>query len=258
MSDFEENLLALDARLQEIQRLGKGVVSAITRARTAAKLGRIGEIAKGLDEISKRIGDADHAAEGLSGKWRFDASAYMADGRFLDDLKAAAADKGLALFEKDGRIYCFPLLLRVDAQEKAVKIGGRLERRLRPSELAALLAAAQKRPQRFREDRFIELLYGAWRRVVGSGWKGIGVGPAVALAEIHETLTLFPGTDYPSEEFSRDLLLLDRRPDLRTRDGCRFELPASTLSKGRSRRLVVYDERGSEHTYVALRFVKEG
>jgi len=93
--DFEESLLALDAQLQEIQRLGKGVVSAIARARTAAKLGRIAEIAKGLDEISKRIGDADHAAEGLSDKWRFDASAYMADGRFLDDLKAAAADKSL-------------------------------------------------------------------------------------------------------------------------------------------------------------------
>jgi hypothetical protein len=121
-----------------------------------------------------------------------------------------------------------------------------------------LLGAAQKRPQRFSERQFLQLLYRTWRRLVGSGWRGTGVGPAVALADIHETLTLLPGADYPSEEFSRDLLLLDRRPDLRTRDGCRAELPASTSSKESTKRLVVFDERGGEHTYVGLRFVKEG
>ena len=52
----------------------------------------------------------------------------------------------------------------------------------------------------------------------------------VGLVDIHEILTLLPGTDYPLEEFARDLHF-DRRPDLRTRDGCRFEFPASTLSQ---------------------------
>ena len=97
----------------------------------------------------------------------------------------------------------------------------------------------------------------------GVGWRGPGSAervfePAVELAEIHEMLTLLPGRDYPIEEFARDSLLLDRRPDLRTRDGYRFQLPASTLSKGRMRRLVVDDERGVEHTYVAIRFVQGG
>ncbi len=258
MSDFEKSLLALDARLQEIQNLEKTVMSAIARVRTAAKFGRVGEINRGLEDISKRIRDVASAANILPDSWRFDASGYMADGRFLNDLKAAAAEQGLALFARDGRIYCFPLLLRIDANEAAVRIGGKLERRIRPRELVRLLAGMQNRPQRFREDRFLELIYRAWRFRVGPAWQGIGVGPAAALADIHETLTLLPGTDYPAEEFSRDLLLLDRRPELRTRDGCRFELPASTLSKGRAKRLVVYDEHGGEHTYVGLRFVKEG
>jgi hypothetical protein len=69
---------------------------------------------------------------------------------------------------------------------------------------------------------------------------------------------LLPGTDYPIEEFGRDLLLLDRRPDLRTRDGCCFEFPASTLSRGRMKRVSVYDERGGERVYIGIRFVKEG
>jgi hypothetical protein len=140
-----------------------------------------------------------------------------------------------------------------------VKVGRKVERRIRPSELARLLAKAQKRPQRFREQRFLELLYRTWRRLTGADRRDTAAGPVVALADIYEWLTPLPGAgaDYPSEEFARDLLLLDRRPDLRTQDGYRFELPASTLSKGRMKRLVVYDEQRKERTYIGLRFLKE-
>src|SRR5947209_18342229 len=95
VSDFEESLLALDARLEELQKLGKAVVSAIGRARAAVKVGRATEITKGLGAISQRIAEANGAAHGLASGWSFDTSTYLADGRFLDDLKAAAAEKGL-------------------------------------------------------------------------------------------------------------------------------------------------------------------
>jgi hypothetical protein len=136
VSDFEESLEALDARLEEIQRRGKAGVSAIVRARAAARLGRTNDIAKALDDISKRLSEASEAADGLADCWQFDTSAYLADGRFLDDLKAAAAETGLNLFEHDGRIYCFPLLVRVDPKANAVKIGRKIERRIRPSAFA--------------------------------------------------------------------------------------------------------------------------
>lgn len=259
MSDLEEQLVALDVQLEEAQRIGKAVVSAISRTRAAVKVGRVNEITKGLSAISQQIADAQNTARDLASAWSFDATSYMADGRFLDDLETAAAEKGLKLFERDGRIYCFPLLLRIDLKEAAVKIGKTLERRIRPSELVRLLATLQKRPQRFREVQFLELLYRTWRRLTGVNSPGTAAGGVVvALADIHETLTLLPGADYPVEEFARDLLLLDRKPDLRTWDGFRFEFPASTLSKGRMRRLAVYDEDGQERTYIGIRYIKEG
>lgn len=258
MSDLEEQLVTLDMQLEEVQRIGKAVVSAIGRTRAAVKVGRINEITKGLSAISQQIADAQNAASDLANAWSFDATAYLADGRFLKDLETAAAEKGLKLFERDGRIYSFPLLLRIDSKEGAIKIGKTLERRIRPSELVRLLLTLQKRPQRFREVQFLDLLYRTWRRLTGVNSPDTAAGGVVALAEIHETLTLLPGADYPIEEFARDLLLLDRQPDLRTRDGFRFEFPASTLSKGRMRRLAVYDEDGRERTYIGLRFVKEG
>jgi hypothetical protein len=258
VSDFEERLLNLDARLDAVQRVGKSMLAAIGRARAAVKVGRVADIERSLGAVSQRLDEAKAAAGALTTGLNFDAKSYLADGRFAKDLKEAAGEKGLRLFESDGRIYCFPLLLRVDAGELAVKVGRSLERRIRPRELAGLLARAQQRPQRLREAQLLEMLYRAWRRLVGAGWQGSGSGPVAGLADIHEVLTLLPGTDYPVEEFARDLLLLDRRPDLRTRDGCRFEFPASTLSRGRMRRILAYDERGQERAYIGIRFVKEG
>src|SRR5260370_36198012 len=91
-------------------RAGKAAVSAIGRTRAAVKVGRVGEIARGLDAIAQRIADADTAARGLANGWAFDAGAYLSDGRFLDDLKSAAAEAGLALFEEGGRIFLLPFM----------------------------------------------------------------------------------------------------------------------------------------------------
>jgi hypothetical protein len=79
VSDFEQSLDALDTRLQEIQRASKAAVSAIGRARAAA-LGRASEIARLLDDVAKRIGEASAAADGLSGCWQFNTSSYLVDG----------------------------------------------------------------------------------------------------------------------------------------------------------------------------------
>jgi hypothetical protein len=257
VSDLEKQLADLDAELEAAQRTGKAVIGAITRTRAAVKTGRVHEIIRGLTAISQQIAASNEAAARLGNAWTFDIGAYMSDGRFLADLQEAAAERGLRLFEKDGRIYCFPLLLRVQPGDAAVKIGKSLERRIRPNALAGLLASLQKRPQRFREDQFLELLQRTWRQLAGANTAS-GPAPVVGLADIHDTLTLLPGSDYPIEEFARDLLLLDRKPDLRTRDGSRIEFPASTISKGRMRRLVVYDENGAERTYLGVRFVRAG
>ena len=253
-SEFEGELGALDARLEKAQKAAEGLVSGLKRVRRAARFGQVSEIVKGLAGIDGRIADAQSAARGLSGAWTFDASSYMADGRFLADLKAAAAEQSLAMFERDGRIYCFPLILRIDANQSAVRVGRKIERRIRPGELVRLVADSQKRPQRFKEEAFLDLVWRTYRRLLGREWNGTDPGRVVALIDIHDTLTLLPGADYPREEFACDLLLLDRRPDLRTHGGDRFEFPRGTTTKG-VRPLIVYDEQGAERVYYGIRFV---
>ncbi len=253
-SEFEDQLAALDARLEKAQKAAEGLVNGLKRVRRAARAGQVSEFIKGLDGLEARVSDAGSAAGDLAGAWNFDTSTYMADGRFLAELQATAAEQNLAMFERDGRIYCFPLLLRIEASQSAVRVGRKIERRIRPSELVRLLAKAQKRPQRFREEAFLDLIWRTYRRLVGREGNGTGQGRVVALVDIHDTLTLLPGADYPREEFARDLLLMDRRPDLRTRGGDRFEFPRGTTTKG-MKPLIVYDEQGNERVYYGIRFV---
>jgi hypothetical protein len=70
----------------------------------------------------------------------------------------------------------------------------------------------------------------------------------VSLVAIHELLTILPGVerDYPKEEFARDVHFLDRQPNLRTKDGRRLALPASTGTKNSGQHLTIIDQQGRE------------
>jgi len=253
-SDFEIELNALDQRLEKAQKAAESLVNGLKRSRKSVRDGNVSELVRGLNALDARLTEAQSAARGLSDAWRFDTSAYMADGRFLADLRAAAGEQQLELFERDGRIYCFPLILRLEPSQSAVRVGRKIERRIRSGALVKLLAKVQKSPQRFKEQAFLDLLWRAYRRLVGREWSGTGRGRVVALVDIHETLTLLPGSDYPPEEFARDLLLLDRQPDLRARTGERFEFPHGTTTKG-IKPSIVYDEKGSQRAYYGIRFL---
>jgi hypothetical protein len=255
---MEAALSELEAKVVDAQKASDALSRALKKLRQAAGAGHLAELEKGLSAISERGRDAEAAAGSLAGAWNFDAKGHLSAG-YAEELLQEAAAQGLKVFERDGRLYAFPLLLRIEARDGAVRVGKKLERRIRPRHLVELIAAMQKRPQRFREERFLALLYEVYRQIAGDAWRKLasGPGPAISLTQIHEMLTLLPGADYPIEEFARDLLLLDRQPDLRTKDGARFEFPGSTLSKGGMKRVVVYDENGLERLYIAIRFVKE-
>jgi hypothetical protein len=258
MQDMESALSAAESAIIEAQKSADALVKALKRLRRAAGEGHLVELEKGLAAVGERGLEAAEAATALKQSWDFDAGSHL-EGGYSEELLAEAGRQGVNLFARDRRLYAFPLLLRIEPREGAVRIGKKLERRLRPKHFVKLLAALQKRPQRFREDRFLALLYDLYRQLAEAEWRKIekGPGPALSLAQLHDLLTLLPGTDYPLEEFGRDLLLLDRRPDLRTKDGASFDFVASALARGSMKRITVYDEDGNERTYIAIRFLKD-
>jgi hypothetical protein len=185
-----------------------------------------------------------------------DIAAAFENGSFLTELSAAAAAANVTLVRRDGRITAYPVVLRLEPRNLGVRIGRKLERRLRPSVLAQYLKVIQQRPGRFNARSFLDRLLRAYA-VLAPGWR-TGEGPLVALAALHDVLTLLPAAaaDYPMEEFLVDLLRLDREPDARSSRGYRFELGSSTGTKG-AKRLTVYDETGTQHDYYAVRFIAD-
>ena len=161
------------------------------------------------------------------------------------------------MFERNGRIYCFPLLLRIDANQSAVRSDAKIERKIRPSELVRLLAKAQKRPQRFREQAFLD-----WSGAPIGGSSGAsGTGPTRAewlrwsifttRSRCCRAPTIRPRNSPAT------CCCWTASPDLRTRSGERFEFPHGTTTKG-IKPLIVYDEKGTERVYYGIRFVPGG
>jgi hypothetical protein len=257
MTTLEQRLAALEARLAETRKAAGALATGLQRLSKAAGQGHLAEIEKSLSLVTQRAEEVRQSAATLPGAWSSDARQYL-DQEYVAELRNEARVQGVNLIERDGRLYCFPLALRLDPAERAVKIGKKREQRLRPKTLVATLAKMQKEKPRFNAPRILETLYQVYRRIQREAWEKLesGAGPAMPVADVFELLTLLPGSDYSVEEFGRDLLLLSREPDLKTRDGSVFEFLGSTLSKERIRRVVVYDENGQEVPFLAVRFSK--
>jgi hypothetical protein len=250
MASLETSLEHLETKISEAQRMTDALTKALRGLKKAASLGHLSDIEKNLSAIPQRAEQAQLSASELSASWRFNTNSL--DKEYLVELQQEAKSQGLNLIERDGRLYCFPVMLRLEPGEAIVRIGSKSEKRLRPKEIIRQLAAIQRKKQRFNPQKFLDALYHVYRR----SQSGHGPGSAVTLAEIYEFLTILPGTDYPIEEFGQNLLLLARQPDLRTRDGYSFEFPGSTITKERVKRISVYDEEGNERIFVAIRFAK--
>ncbi len=262
---LEQALSALENQLAVASRDAKSALAALKKAQNSAKFGQLRDLTKALAEGRNAAARFTEAMASADSSWTFEIEPYFSDGGYLEELLQEAKHADLKLFERDGSVYCFPLLLRLSGKDAAVMIDRKPERRLRPRELVRLLLARQKRPQRFNEQKLLETLFDAYCRLdrqILRDWtpKTPGNnGPVAPLIAIYDLLTLLPGSEreYPKEEFARDIHLLDRKPDLRTKDGRRFALPAATGTKNIGQRLTVVDQQGSEKTYVGIRFDKE-
>jgi hypothetical protein len=260
---LEDTLAALDADLADAEKHTATLLKAVRRLRRAAREGAIANLPAA---IAAAKADADRTGAPLAraaATLDYDVADAFASGAWLDELAAAAKDAGVVLVRRDGRVTAYPVALRLDARAQGVRVGRKLEKRIRPSFVAAQLKALQQRPERFNARQFLDRLFSLYEskaRAEDPAWRPTrpGPGPLVSLADLYGLLTLLPaaGADYPLEEFTADLLRLDRQPDATGSHGRRFELGGSTGRKG-GKRLSLFDETGEQHDYYAIRFILE-
>lgn len=183
---LESALADLEKQLDAAAKAAKAATAVLRKARASARIGNLKDLQNQLAEArnsAKRFAEVMAEADQ---SWNFGPEPYFAEGGYLQELKAEAERTGLSLFEKDGRIYCFPMLLTLSGKEGAVFINRKPERGIRPSVLVKLLAERQRKPQRTNSERFLDTLFEAYCVLVphaGKEWtpKSLGNGPVVKL-----------------------------------------------------------------------------
>lgn len=184
-----------------------------------------------------------------------DAAEYLSDGAFLEELEAAAARQGVRLWERDGVIFCYPVLVRPEPGSSAVRIDKKLEANIHPDVLASRLKKLQEQEPKARPDRFIESLFAAYELVRAQRKSEDYID--LPLTAIYDVLTLLPGADkeYTLLDFTRDVYFLDTSDVDKTKKGYRMSLTASTVSRERSAKIIKFVTRhGHEKQYAALKF----
>ncbi len=261
-SDSLEGALAqTEAAAERALNAAAQLTKTLRRLRTAAQVGNLRDLRAMLAAVEQDAGRARDEAQAAASSWELDEDTYFGSGRFTEEVLAAARATGLQLFERDDRLYCYPVLVRVAPAERSIFVDKARERRVRPSVLVEHLREVQRRPPRFRPEAFLESLFAAYRHLaLRRGPDQVDSGDAEPLIQIYELLTLMPGSgrEYSRQEFARDIYLLDRGGVTTTRRGYIVSFPASTGARSASTAMRVVTESGQEKVYYGLAFSPGG
>lgn len=249
---LESALAATQAHAEAVLRSAGVLTRELKKAKAGAATGQIRELRRALDAAVTLSAELAAAAQQARVGFDIDESEYLASGGYTKELLATANDRGVAMFEEDERVLCYPSLVKLLPGDAALEIDRRRERRLRPSVVVDALATAQQRPPRFKAEPFLDSLVGAYSLLAArEGKQGVQ-----RLLDVWEVLTLLPGQarDYTRPEFARDLYLLDQSGVTTAKDGRALRWHASSGTRGAGV-LTTVAQTGQQQRYWGISFV---
>jgi hypothetical protein len=258
---LEQALAEIEEQAGDLVKTTKQVMASFKKIKDAAKVGDLVKLRKLLEEGKSATLSLGCDFVKTQERLNFDEGSYLAGKAFRQELLTTAQQMGVNLYEHDGYLFSYPVLLKILHKERAVSIDRVRESRLRPSVLMKRLKEVQNKPLRFKPQTFLEMLYTAYSIVVaGRGKHLIGKGTVIPLLELYQLLTLLPwqASEYTRQEFGRDVYLLDKIGTITTKNGHRANFHASTGVRDVSRTLTVIAQGGREKTYYGISFVKAG
>lgn len=258
---LEQALAEIEAEAGDLVKTTKQVMASFKKIKDAAKVGDLVKLRKLLDEGKAATLGLGCDFVKTQERLNFDEASYLAGKDFRQELLTTAQQMGVNLYEHDGYLFSYPVLLKILHKERAVSIDRMRENRLRPSVLVKRLKEVQNKPLRFKPQTFLEMLYTAYAIVVaGRGKHLVGKGTVIPLLELYQLLTLLPwqASEYTRQEFGRDVYLLDKSGTITTKNHHRANFHASTGVRDVSKTLTVIAQGGREKTYYGISFVKTG
>lgn len=238
---------SVESAAKQIQRLAK------TMAKSAAE-GNPTRIRQAVSQICDSIQELARLQPEVEGAWTYsdeDITAYL-NNEFVEELIAAASAIDVRLTRLDDRLTAFPVIVQVLPKQSAVRVDAQRFASLRPTVVAESIRQRMKKSH-VKPERFIELLYKAYRLVAGAGQRDTGA----VLLDVYDALTLHPDarSAYDKVEFFRDVYLLDASGLRVTKSGAVLTIPgASTGSRAASKTVAVVSPDGAPKYYYGVRF----
>jgi hypothetical protein len=261
---LERALAQTQSDADAVMKAAAAVSAAVKRLRTAAQVGNLREMGPSITAAEQAITALSQQFANAKDGWDFDEDAYFGNGSFIRELQETADRLSVQIYEQDDRLYCYPTLVRVLPNDRAVEIDKKRERRLRPTVLVDHLKALQRRPPRSKPEPFLEALFDAYETCIpkadGRSQAPSGYGRVVRLLDIYRVLTLLPGQsrEYSRAEFARDIYLLDQSGITRTKSGYLVSFPVGTGSRTPASTIRTVTQEGREKLYYGIAFVEAG
>jgi hypothetical protein len=203
-------LAAAEAEAADALSTAGRVQRELKRARQAASSGQVRDLRRALTSAGQIADELRAAVATVRDSYHLDETSELASGAYAKELLAAAAEAGVAMFEEDDQLLCYPSIVRVLPGDQAIEIDRKRVRGLRPSAVVARLERAQRAGAKFKSTPFLASLAKAYDLVCAG--QGKAPGSVVRLLDVYNVLTLLPGQtrEYTKPEFARDLYLLDQ------------------------------------------------
>jgi hypothetical protein len=259
-NSLEQALAKTEADADAACKAATAALRSLKKFRAAAQVGNLRELQKTIEAAEQALADLKQQFTTAKAGWSFDEDTYLSNGAFVAEVLATAAQTGVSIYERDDRLYCYPSLIRILPNDRAVVIDKTRERRLRPSVLVRHLQELQNRPVRFRSEAFLASLYDAYDTAVRTRGKDRrDTAAIVPLVEIYDLLTLLPGQakEYSRQEFARDLYLLDQSGVTTVRNGAVVSFHAARGNESASKVISIVTKNGQAKAYYGISFTRE-
>lgn len=262
MASFEQAFSDMEKAAASTARSASELAKQARALEKAAKDGSIAAARRAQQNMGEAINALRQEVANSVASWPFaedEEQQYLSDG-YSQELRSVAAERGLDIYERDGRMIAHPSIVRVLPSSRAVRIDRKQVSTIRPSRLTDILLDIQRKPARFRASQFLESLYQVYADITteeGPGRMPTGQqGRVVQLERIYRMFTSLPGSDreYNRTDFTRDLYLLDRDGPKATSRGMQVAFPASSGTRGSRGVFSFVAPDGQVVTYYGIQF----
>ena len=117
---LEAALAATQQTVETAARSAGAATRELKKARSSSVTGQVRELRKALDAAVTAADELAVAARTAQQSFDVDDVAYLSCGGYAKELLAAAAAQGVAMFEEDDRLLCYPSLLRVRCRRQCL------------------------------------------------------------------------------------------------------------------------------------------